>query len=148
MRRMRIYFIDDHGKETNDYLNGWPVVDVNISLGFDRNTWKPGDQVIMQPLKALVDTGTNGTMVSEVLGAGVPSVRVGKATNVGIVRDSRTLNACVEIVGLDKPYSMEVGCASLEGARVHMIIGRDLLDKYRMVYDPPQRETYLENPNP
>jgi hypothetical protein len=52
----------------------------------------------------------------------------------------------VQIEGLDKPYPIEVGLANLIPG-LAMLLGRDMLSKYRLVFDTPRREFYVETPD-
>lgn len=93
---------------------------------------------------AIVDTGANNTLVSEELAAGLTPLYTIPSLNTGIVRTGRVFNALLEIIGLDAPVFMKVGCSSLQGSVAPVLLGRNLLRKYRMVYDTPKEEFHLE----
>ena len=74
--------------------------------------------------------------------------RNGWPPSVGITgrfaSDSAVYGAVVQIDGLDRPYPIEVGLANLIPG-LAMLLGRDMISKYRMVFDTPNKEFYLEN---
>jgi hypothetical protein len=145
--RTPIFFVDRQGRETHDYVQGWPTVRVNIEVGFVR-PGKPDDFIVpkFRQVTALIDTGTNHTMIGEELAQGLPPLREIPARNVGIERTGKVYSALMQIIGLGDPFALELGCASLEGSFVPMLIGRDVISQYTLVYDTPKRLFYLEKP--
>ena len=89
-----------------------------------------------------MDTASNVTVIGQELSQGQTPLSDVTAHNMRGVGYSALYSALVQIVGLDRPYHLEVGFAPLKS--IKMVIGRDLISKYRMVLDARQGEFYLE----
>jgi hypothetical protein len=143
--RLPITFLANDGTPTKDYVHGWPIVYVNIEVGFEPPS-DPNKTLIPNFIRvpAIVDTGANNTLISDDLAAGLTPLYTIPSVNTGIIRTGRVFNALLEIIGLDEPLFMKIGCSSLQGSVAPVLLGRNLLQKYRMVYDTPGEEFYLE----
>jgi hypothetical protein len=141
-----IRFIDTAGRPTADYVQGWPVVEVDIHLGFDMASYQPKEPIRpkFQRLLAIIDTGANHTTVDPSLTQGLVPRREIEAVNVGVRRRATAIGALIAIIGMPKPWALEIGASSLEGAPSRMLLGRDIISNYRLVYDTPRGQFYLE----
>jgi hypothetical protein len=141
--RIPIIFVDAEGKPTNDYVDGWPSVRVNIQVGFNPPN-DPNKSFTPQftQVWACIDTGSNATVIGKELSQGQTPLNVVTAHNMRGAGYSAVYNALVQIDQLDRPYHLEVGFAPLKSMK--MVIGRDFISKYRMVVDARRGEFYLE----
>lgn len=143
--RLPIHFIDHAGKITHDYVEGWPVVDVDIEVGFVAPSDPKGMFVPkFHRIKALIDTGANNTVITDRFASGATPLYSVPSQNVGVPQPSNVYNALVEIIGLDTPIMLHVGSVPALSCPAPMLLGRNLLSKYRMVYDTPRGDFYLE----
>jgi len=140
--RVDIRFIDELGKPSTDYVEGFPVVDVLIEVGFERPA-DPNAAFTPQYVqtRALIDTGANYTIIRPDLAIDKPQVSTTTAHSMLGQGYGSVHNALLEIVGF-KPTVLEVATAPLKS--VQIVLGRDMLSKYRMIYDPPNGVFYLE----
>jgi len=144
--RLPIVFLDEKFKPTDDYVDGWPSVRTNIEVGFVR----PSDpKALIAPrfteVWAVLDTGSNTTMIGRALAQGHTPLREVPSHNMTGPGEGSVYSALVQIIELDKPSHIEVGLANLKS--LQMLIGRDLISRYRFVLDTPKREFYLEKPD-
>jgi hypothetical protein len=74
MARVAIRFVDRDGKPTDDFIEGLPVVAVNIHVGLTYES-TPQETLaavkLMKRVDALIDTGANTTMIGRGLAAGL-----------------------------------------------------------------------------
>jgi hypothetical protein len=65
---------------------------------------------------------------------------------MGVAQNGGAFNALLEIQGLNDPIQLEVGTQSIIGRGMQnpVIIGRDVLARYRLIYDPPKGIVTLE----
>ena len=142
--RIPIAYLDAKGAPTDDYVEGWPSVLVNIQVGFEPLD-DPHAKLTPQftQVWAVIDTGANATVIGNELSQGKTPLRQITARNMIGAGFSAVYSALVQIDGLDKPYHLEVGFAQFKTMK--MLIGRDLISKYRMVMDASRREFYLES---
>lgn len=146
-QRIAIRFVDDDGKPTDDYVDGTPVVAVNISVGltYESTPHQVAEATrLMKRVDALVDTGANTTMISKGLAGNLPPLGEVPSNNQAAAGIGGVYGAVVQIDGLDRSYPMEVGLAHLRPG-LAMLLGRDMLSRYRLVFDTPNKEFYLEN---
>jgi hypothetical protein len=115
-RRIAIRFVDLYGDATDYYVERIPVVAVNIYVGITyQNTHREvADTVkLMKRVDALVDTGSNITMISRALAGSLTPLREVPSQNQAEPGIGSVYGAVVQIDGLDTPYSIEVGLANL-----------------------------------
>lgn len=61
-----IHFIDDNGNPTTDYVDGLPVMPIDIDVSIKPPTQPNTEiQIYLTRLLAVVDTGANSSMVSQ-----------------------------------------------------------------------------------
>jgi predicted aspartyl protease len=139
--RIPIKFIDLKGNYTNDYVEGIPVVLVDIDVGFMPPS-DPNAQFVPNFIQthALVDTGANVTVISERITRG-SLLRTVPAMNMLGQGYGGVYSALLNIIGDLRPLLLEVGTAKM---RMDVVIGRDILSKLKLVIDTPVREFYLE----
>src|SRR4051812_4587633 len=116
MARIAIRFVDDHGNPTDDFVDGLPVVAVNIYVGlnYENNKEKFLEAGrLMKRVDALIDTGANNTMIGSALAGNLSPLRTVPTNNQAESRTGGVYGALVQIEGLDKPYPIEVGLAHL-----------------------------------
>ncbi len=145
--RVAIRFVDHNGKPTDDYIDGIPVVAVNIYVGLTYQS-TPGQVAeatkLTKRFDALVDTGANTTMITKGVAGNLTPLRAVPTQNQAEPGVGSVYGAVVQIDGLDRPYPIEVGLANLIPG-LAMLLGRDMISKYRLVFDTPNKEFYLEN---
>ena len=133
--KINIQFFDKHLQPTQDSFEGSPTVVVDVD----------GGRQVLQNERALIDTGCNVTCINDVLIAGLGLVPVGSTDikTVGLQGRTDVYRATLSIDGLNDPVAMEVVARN---TRDPVLIGRDLLQRYCMVYDPPTGEFTLTKP--
>jgi hypothetical protein len=143
--RLDIEFYDRNGNPTTDYVQGNPMIWIEIAVDAPIPDEAKGSyQVTFAKELALVDTGASHTMVC-------PDLTVGKtprgvatplqtATGIGT---SPAFLSVVRIQPFDVPHFTLSGSSDLGGIRA--LIGRDILSHYRLVFDITGREFYLES---
>jgi len=141
-----IRFLDPLLRPTQDIIVGWPVVDVLIDIGFKRPT-KPRGQIVpsFQKVPAIIDTAAHATFIDESLARG-DAKRREESTTFGNTRVGAVYDALMEIEGLNDPITLEVGTMKImtPTKRIPMLIGRDVLARYRLVFDPRRSDFRLE----
>lgn len=146
---VKIRHVDPMLRPTDDVIIGWPVLDVFIDIGFSRAGIAPEAEI--QPdferFIAIIDTGSHATFIDQTIARGKPK-RKEQSTNFGNARVGQVYDALMTIPGLDEPFTLEVGTASImtDQKRIPIIIGRDVLERYRLIYDPPHKDCRLELP--
>jgi predicted aspartyl protease len=143
--RIPIRFVDASGQPTDDHIYGWPVVDVEVEVGFQ----PPADDNEMfvpkfKRIQAVIDTGADETVVSHRLAAGAPILHVAKSHSMLGAGYTDVHQALILIVGDESPTSLQVGVAPLKS--MEMVLGRNLMSKFKLVLDWPTRSYYLEKP--
>jgi hypothetical protein len=146
---IRIEFIDRHGKPTNDYVLGWPCIAVDIEVGFDQDAYGPDDQIAPNFVRqrAIVDTGATYPVIDLSLVGNAPPIGRVRALNMAQVDYADTYCALMRIPGLtDKPFLREVGSQPLleKGLPAAILIGRDILRDFRLIYDSPGGDFRIE----
>lgn len=142
-----IEFVDNHGRPTSDFVQGWPTVTVDVDVGFVAPV---DDTTILRPnfrrVRAMIDTGANHTIVDISLTIGLVPKRTVPSNNVGRIGTTNVFDILVHVVGLPSPHLLEVACHdfSAKGLSIPMLIGRDLLSRFRMIYDTPRQIFTLE----
>jgi predicted aspartyl protease len=143
--RQPIYFIGQNGHPTTDYVKGWPVVNIQIDIGFIA----PTDGSLVRPhfkqYQALIDTGSDHTVISPAEVDGIAPLRTINATNQGVVYRAGVYNALMLVGNFEKPHHLQIAASSLNGSYTKILIGRDTLERYRMVYNAPKEEFYLDD---
>jgi hypothetical protein len=146
MARIAIRFVDHDGKATGDFIEGLPVVAVNIYVGITYQS-TPNEVLdtvkLMKRVDALIDTGSNTTMIGRALAGSQAPLGNVPSQNQAEPGIGSVYGALVQIEGLDRPYPIEVGLANLIPG-LAMLLGRDMLSQYRLVFDTPNKEFYLE----
>ncbi|MFK4383111.1 hypothetical protein [Bradyrhizobium sp. USDA 223] len=116
MARIAIRFVDHDGKATDDFIEVLPVVAVNIHVGI---TYQSTPKEILDTVKlmkrvdALIDTGSNTTMIGRTLAGSQAPLRNVPSQNQAEPGIGSVYGALVQIEGLDKAYPIEVGLANL-----------------------------------
>jgi predicted aspartyl protease len=128
-------------------VDGWPSVLVNLEVGFTppanpNATFAPN----FKTYRALLDTGSSHTIIDHSLANGLTPLRPISGLNMGVAQNGGAFNALLEIQGLNDLIQLEVGTQSIIGRGMQnpVIIGRDVLARYRLVYDPPKGIVTLE----
>jgi hypothetical protein len=146
---VNIRHVDPLLHPTDDIIVGWPVVDVLIDIGFSRAGLAPDADVQpnFQKFIALIDTGAQATFIDTTIARG-QSKRRETSENFRNIRVGEVYDALMVIPGLDNPFVLEIGTTSIVTAekRIPIVIGRDVLKQYKLVYDPPNRDYRLERP--
>jgi len=141
--RVPITFVDVNDNPTNDYIEGRPSVLVNIEVGFQP---LPNPSQSFTPnfvkVRAFVDTGSNVTIIRRELSKNKKALAKVPSRNMQGAGVTDFYSALVQVDGLDKPYHIEVGFGPQ--IPMKMLLGRDMLSKYKMVIDTPRQEFYLE----
>jgi hypothetical protein len=136
MPQITIGMLDATYEPSLDYVNARPTVYVDLSID---------GQPIMNNERALVDTGASKTMFHPDFLFGQQAKGAASIdTAEGRLFGSRIFDAVLEIVGLDDPLKIEVG--TRPGIPYAVLLGRDVLAHYTMVYDPPNRTFTLSTP--
>jgi hypothetical protein len=141
--RYPIEFQDQNGEPTSDYVNGFPIIllDIDPTIVPDERTKTFNAK--LRRVRALIDTGANASMFSErVLAGSTPVGNVG-AEHMG---GSGTTDTFFVVIGIPKLLDLrlyEVGKIPLP-LGIEVLVGRDILSKLRLVMDTPRREFYLE----
>jgi predicted aspartyl protease len=139
--RIPIHFVDASGKTTDDFVEGFPVVEVQVDIGFTQSS---DPNALIDPkfkrLLALVDTGSNATIIKPDLAAGIAASRSVDAHSMLGQGYGSVHTALIELGGF--LHYIEVGTAPLKS--IQLVLGRDVLCEYRIVLDTPGREFYLE----
>jgi predicted aspartyl protease len=143
MPTVPITFVDGAGSPTNDYVNGWPVVWVNIEVGFVMPS-DPSEKFDFKftRVRALIDTGADYVVISPSLASQLPPTRQIASHSMLGQGYSAVYEALLQVEGLDKPYHIEVGTAPLKSVKVSL--GRHIISKYRLIYDTPRQDFRLE----
>lgn len=138
-RKVDIEFVNGECEVVADSVKGRPCVSVTImgpnGIELCRGQW------------ALVDTGSDGTIVSEALLLGQPSLTGQKIivdTQHGPLECYSVSDMVLEIADLDDRVPITIKTRKSILPCIDVVIGRDLLARYRMVYDPGSRECTLE----
>lgn len=141
--RIPIHFIDTSGNITQDFVEGFPVVETQIEVGFTLPSDPPNASIVrkFKRVLALVDTGANVTVIKPDLAGGIAQSRSVSAHSMLGQGYSSVFTALIELGG-SFPHHIEVGTAPLKS--IQIALGRDVLSKYRVVIDTPGREFYLE----
>jgi hypothetical protein len=93
-------------------------------------------------VRAFVDTGSNVTIIRRELSKNKKALAKVPSQNMLGAGVTDFYSALVQVDGLDKPYHIEVAFGPQIPMR--MVLGRDMLSKYKMVIDTPRQEFYLE----
>ena len=142
--RHPINFINDSGHQTTDFVDGIPIISLDIDVSFKPPTVPNGEiRVHLTRVIGIVDTGSNATMVSQRLLQGRAGVRDVEAVHMAGVGTTSVHVAAIGIPKLLRPKLFEVGCIPLKSP-LDVLIGRDILSRFKLVFDTPRREFYLE----
>src|SRR5262245_32304667 len=124
MPTINIQMLGGDFEPTTDYIIGRPTVNANA--------WIDGnDAIVGQP--ALIDTGSNRSMVRSDVVVGLVSIgrdRIDATLGQG---DTDLFVATVQIAGFHERFEIVVGVSP--NLPYHLLIGRDILSHYTMVYD-------------
>jgi predicted aspartyl protease len=125
------HFYDRNNNIITDFQAGSPKVKVTVS-----NEIEP----VLTEVLALIDTGSNVTIVrQDFMQRFTPAGEVSMQTGAGFVNATRHVGT-VEIVGLGE----RIGAILVGGpVRHEVILGRDVLQHFRMIYDPLKPEFLL-----
>jgi hypothetical protein len=144
-----IHFVDEEGNPTADYVLGMPTVWLDIQVGFDSSAYGPKDPIApeFQRCRGLIDTGANHVVIDTSLAIGLEPLRPAvdaKSTTFHLKGD--VFSALILIVGMPRPCMLEVVARPLKERDfpLPLIIGRDLLSAYKLIYDTPRRDFRLE----
>ena len=112
-----------------------PFPSLPIHLGF------PEENLRLGPLEALVDTGADGTLVPQVLleELGAPLVdQIRVRSQWGEARAAGLYTVDLGVAGIRLPAIEVVGDPGVE-----IILGRDVINRLRLLLDGPAHETTL-----
>lgn len=141
--RVPVSFIDRSGNITDDYVSGYPAVRIKIEVGFKAPD-DPNEEIGLnfEEVWALIDTGADHTIVNRKMGQGKQESYTVLARNMVGEGYEKAYGALLQIMGLDKPYNLDVAEAPIRPA---VALGREMLSKYKLVMDFKHKEFYLEN---
>lgn len=135
MPKIDIELRDQGFNEIKDYLAGRPTVYVTLAIN---------GQVVLAGEPALVDTGSNRTMILPAAAfqqkaKGVAQFQTATDEDLGL-----SFDAVIEIDGLGDSIPVEVSTRT--NLPYMVLLGRDVLGHYRMICDPISGEFSLEKP--
>ncbi|MGY6283626.1 hypothetical protein ACXIT0_12070 [Methylorubrum extorquens] len=143
-----IRFIDKQGNPTTDYIEGMPVVDVQIHINPDLSNLSPDDTVPFNPVRAvaLVDTGANHSLVDDSFVVGHTPLYTVPGVNVGVIVAGDIFRALIAIPGSPRLANHLIGAQPLvaKGAPFNMLLGRSIISDYTLIYDTRNRDFRLE----
>lgn len=127
-------FYDRNYDVTTDYQGGSPMIRVAVAIDL---------QPILRDVLALIDTGSNVTIVHRSLLEGhSPVGQTRTETGAGAINADQYVGT-VTILDLNDTVGAVITGQTI---RHKVIIGRDVLRNYRMIYDPLKPEFSLEKP--
>ena len=135
MPKIDIEILDAGLNSTSDYVAGRPTVYVTLSI--NGNPITAGE-------RALVDTGSNMTMILPAAAFQQSAKRVAQIQTVTDSDEGLTFDAAIQIDGLPNMLSVEVG--TRKDLPYMVLLGRDVLQHYRMICDPLTQQFSLEKP--
>lgn len=139
--RQAIFFMDAEGRQTSDFIDGFPLIPIDIDLSY-----KPGaTRAVFSRVMAIIDTGTNNTMISNRIAEGHTEVRQVQAINMVGAGLSRVFTPLIRISGMLEPEPFDVATIQLP-EMADVLIGRDILSRFKLVMDTPGRQFYIERP--
>jgi hypothetical protein len=127
-------FYDRNYNAIADYQGGSPMIRVSVTIDF---------QPILTDVLALIDTGSNVTIVQpDLVTSFEPVGKTTIQTGAGPISADQYAGT-VRILDLEDTVGAVI---TAQPMRHKVIIGRDVLRNYRMIYDPLKPEFLLEKP--
>jgi hypothetical protein len=142
--KKHIVFVDQNGQPNSDYIDGLPVISVDIDVSFKPRS-DPNEQFVINftNVLAIIDTGSNATMISERLVGTLPPIREIIGHSMAGPGVSYIYQPLIHIPGMLEPEVFEVGRIPLKPP-LDAIVGRDILSRFTLVMDTPGKLFYLE----
>ena len=116
------------------YIPPAPILQIRLAA--------PGEQPQVGPLIAIVDTGSDGTLIPTEYLERVEAIGIGDAVLYGVVGEARRVHL--------NEIDLHIGSLLLPGVVVvgddhghEVILGRNILNKLVVLLDGPRRETEL-----
>jgi predicted aspartyl protease len=130
-----IEFFTPDGDKTKDSKLGAPCVRVQITFESEQRTFVE---------LALIDTGSNLTMVQESMMAGLTPSYTSTSNTANGPMQTYIYEATIALEGESTATPILVGI--LRDKRFKILLGRDFLLPFVMTYDPPHGKFSLERP--
>lgn len=143
--RLDIQFFDKGGQPTDDCVQGLPMVKVGVSLGIEAPANATSEEIEFELAEewALVDTGASHTVVLPSMVEGKTAIHNTSLQSATGAVSSNTYASLLVISPFNKPHFILVGKSEL--GNVRMLLGRDVLSEYKLVFSKPTGEFYLED---